>query len=91
MTARAFDELGWGVTIDRVYDGPLVDPATGETLPDTHGVAWHLTLRRGAAALRVWWMPEERVLGGERLAGWSKHAIGRLKRHPIGLGRSPPA
>ncbi len=73
----------WSLTLDRIYEGPLADPETEAPIPDTHAVVWHLTLRSEASeAIRIWWLPEDRVLGGP-LTGWGKQAIGRLKRHLI--------
>lgn len=55
------------------------------------GEVWMLVIETTDSApaefISSWWSPEDRVLGGT-LVGWSKAAIGNLKRT---LAQAPPS
>ncbi len=79
----------WTLEVRDVYAGPLFDPVLDEPIPDSHTVAWRVLLSSpGRADQSGWWAPSERQLGLE-LRGWSKVAVGKLKRHLISLGERP--
>lgn len=80
----------WELQLRDVYEGPLASPEleSDEVLIEgTDGSLWHLLLMsRTGARLEVWWDPDRRIRGAQ-LQGWNKHAIGRVKRHLISIGR----
>jgi hypothetical protein len=78
----------WEVWLTRIYEGPELDPVTGEDLEGTHQVTWHLEVVSSKGdCLKVWWEPSSRILGGGPLCGWGGNVIGVLKRHLLRLGR----
>lgn len=79
------------MSIERVFDGPLVDPVTDEPVPATRARTWTLTFRRGSEVVGAQWNVEERVLQLAPHVGWSSHFIGRVKRSLIALGDTPPS
>ena len=80
-------KLGWTMTIDEVYDGPLVDPVDGEPVPGTNARVWTLTLRHGREIVRARWEVATHVLRLEPEPRWSAHFVGRVKRALIALSR----
>lgn len=86
----------WDLYVLGFYDGPAMLPEccasedSVEALVGPRVIVWRLLfLSRKGERCKAWWQPFDRLLQAS-LRGWSKAAIGGLKRHLGSLGEVPP-
>ena len=91
-TGEAADDH-WQLMLTSIYEGPLAypvaDEADEEFVEGSHALIWKLVfVSQSGERLDAQWDPHHRLLHAQ-LRGWSKPAIGALKRHLIRLGERP--
>ena len=74
-TGRARDTV-WRVS----FSAPILDERTGDAADQASATMWRLKFEsESGGSFERTWSPQDRILFGT-LAGWSKTAVGSLKR-----------